>query len=138
MKAVYTTYIELMILLKDGNKHHFHSDNMFFGRNYYLYGIVPKCEEIELTIDEFIEEYGIFHVRSGRNFLKRRMYEVFRGRPYDKKIYRDEIDKIIVKKGCKVIENPKIEWLKQDLGFKGYSELVFDREQELKKIMMKV
>ena len=137
MKAVYTKNIELIVLLKDGNEYRFNSDNTF-GRSYYFYGIVPECEEIELTVSEYVEEYQLFHIKSGSTFLKRRMYEVFAGRPYDKKIYRDEIDRIVIKKKYRVIENPRIEWLEKDLGFKGYSELVFDREQELKKLMMKV
>ena len=35
-----------------------------------------------------------------------------------------------------VVENPIIEQLEKDLGFKGYSQLVFDREQELKNMLI--
>lgn len=41
-----------------------------------------------------------------------------------------------IKEKHKIIDNPKIEWLEKDLGFKGYSELVFDREQELKAMLL--
>lgn len=138
MKGVYTTYIELKVLLKNGREHGFHSDNMF-GRNCYLYGEIPECKEIKLTLSEYIDmDNRLFHVKSGRTFFKRRMYEIFHSYPNNIRIYSDEIDSIVIKKGCKLVENPRIEWLEKDLGFKGYSELVFDREQELKKLMMKV
>ena len=138
MKGVYTKYIELKVLLKNGREYHFSSDNMF-GRSGYLYGEVPECKEIKLTLSEYMnKDNRIFHVKSGRTLFKRRTYEVFHSYPNDVRIYSDEIDSIVINNGYKLIENPRIEWLEKDLGFKGYSELVFDREQELKKLMMKV
>lgn len=138
MKCVYTTYIELKVLLKNGREYRFHSDNMS-GRNCYLYGEIPESKETKLTLSEYInKDNRMFHIKSGRTLFKRRTYEVFRSYPKDIRIYSDEIDSVVIKNGCKLVENPRIEWLEKDLGFKGYSELVFDREQELKKLMMKV
>lgn len=35
-----------------------------------------------------------------------------------------------------VVENPRINYFESDLGFNGYSELVFNREQELKSMLL--
>ena len=52
------------------------------------------------------------------------------------KVYEDDFDYLEVMSKYTVIDNPRIELLQKDLGFKGYSELVFDREQELKRMML--
>lgn len=52
-------------------------------------------------------------------------------------VYKDALKAFEVEHIYEIVENPEIKWLEEDLGFKGYSELVFDREQELKSMMTK-
>ena len=51
-------------------------------------------------------------------------------------VYKDSLKAVEIEHVYKIVDNPRIEWLDKDLGFKGYSELVFDREQELKSMML--
>ena len=51
-------------------------------------------------------------------------------------VYKDELEAFEIKHIYEVVENPIIEQLEKDLGFKGYSQLVFDREQELKNMLI--
>ena len=52
-------------------------------------------------------------------------------------VYKDSLKAVEIHHIYEVVDNPTIEYLEKDLGFKGYSELVFDREQELKNMMLK-
>ena len=51
------------------------------------------------------------------------------------KVFIDDVESILIKTIYDVVDNPRIDWLRNDLGFKGYSELIFDREQELRNMI---
>lgn len=51
-------------------------------------------------------------------------------------VYKDQLEAFDVEHVYETVENPIIEYLQKDLGFKGYSQLVFDREQELKNMLI--
>ena len=74
--------------------------------------------------------------KGSKTFWKKRVYlDLF---PLGKGIvYKDSLKAVEIHHIYEVVDNPIIEYLEKDLGFKGYSELVFDREQELKNMMLK-
>ena len=108
-------------------------------RSIYNYGEVPEdtkyvFDDKETVFEKLIEKLGYIPEYKGEKTLfKKREYineYGFKGR-----IYKDKLISFEILYTYTVIDNPRIEWLKEDLGFKGYSELIFNREQELKSMM---
>lgn len=142
MKAVYTKSIEIIFYLKNGVEKKTGSDYVN-GRYCYNYEEVPSdngdivdiygelTEEAEKKLNHFSCIHGVYTSR-----FSKRKYFVVETFMDDEKVYIDEIEFVTIKEKHKIIDNPKIEWLEKDLGFKGYSELVFDREQELKAMLL--
>ena len=112
------------------------------GRCCYRYGEVPenyveKYDNEETVFRDLAKIIGyVDGFKGAKTFWKKRVYlELF---PIGKGIvYKDSLKAVKIEHVYKVEDNPRIEWLEEDLGFKGYSELVFDREQELKSMMVK-
>lgn len=50
---------------------------------------------------------------------------------FSQRIYKDELLAFDIQHKYEIVDNPQINLLERDLGFDGYSELVFDREHEL-------
>ena len=116
---------------------------MGIGSRYiYLYGEVPqnyieKYDNEETVFEDLAKRIGYVKEFNGyKTFWKKRIYlDLF---PMCRGIvYKDSLKAVEIEHIYKIVDNPRIEWLEKDLGFKGYSELVFDREQELKGMMMK-
>lgn len=116
---------------------------MGIGSRYiYLYGEVPqnyieKYDNEETVFEDLAKRIGYVKGFNGyKTFWKKRIYlDLF---PMCRGIvYKDSLKAVEIEHVYKIEDNPRIEWLEQDLGFKGYSELVFDREQELKSMMVK-
>lgn len=108
-----------------------------YGRPRYNYGDLPKNYAEELGEGR----EGYFNLILSRCYW--RDHTFFRDRDYlgsnnGIRIYEDEFISAKRFYEYKVVDNPIIKYLEEDLGFEGYSELVFDREQELKKLTMKV
>lgn len=145
MKAVYERKIDIEIILNDDTNVIVKSD-FLSGRYTYLYGELPE---------EHFESFSIYgKYNEDAKELCDKFYvllENYKGGLFKKQYYIrartsycnwitipiNNVKFVNVKNYCKVVENPKIKWLEEDLGFKGYSELVFDREQELKSLLLK-
>ena len=115
---------------------------MGIGSRYiYLYGEVPqnyieKYDNEETVFEDLAKRIGYVKEFNGyKTFWKKRIYlDLF---PMCRGIvYKDSLKAVEIEHIYKIEDNPRIEWLEKDLGFKGYSELVFDREQELKSMML--
>ena len=113
----------------------------FGTRPIYYYGEVPEdSEDIfdnkETVFEKLIEklEFVPKYIIEKTLFKKREYINVY---GFNGRIYKDKLVSFKISHTYTTIDNPRIEWLENDLGFKGYSELVFDREQELKSMMTK-
>lgn len=111
------------------------------GRYTYFYGEVPenyteKFDNEETVFYELAKKAGyIGDFKGSKTFWKKRVYlDLF---PLGHGIvYKDSLKAVEIHHIYEVVDNPIIEYLEKDLGFKGYSELVFDREQELKRMTL--
>ena len=135
MKCVYKPDVKIKLFLKNGEC--IIAGNVG-GRYLYRYGEKPEDTFEEYTDNSWnrllkfskysngLEEYA--------TMFKKRIYinDYFIA---ERRIYKDELVKIVVESTYEEIENPNIRYLQEDLGFKGYSSLVFDRECELRKLM---
>ena len=130
MKAVFICEHHYIFHLKDGT---IVESKYGFGRSMYQYSEVPKDETIIYRTWEEVHKNTLYHWDDTTFFTKRKYlnYENLTG-----KVYEDDFDYLEVMSKYTVIDNPCIELLQKDLGFKGYSELVFDREKELKRMML--
>lgn len=140
MKAVYISKTIWNINLKDGRVLTYDSDHDR-GRYVYKYGDVPN-DYIEVFNKETVWTDLLWKLRFEKDYhgsmtrFSKRVY-IDDWDILCERIYKDELSAFEIQHIFKVVENPQIEYLEKDLGFKGYSELVFDREQELKSIMLK-
>lgn len=112
------------------------------GRYMYKYGEVPenyteKFDNEETVFYELAKKTGYMdNFKGSKTFWKKRVYlDLFPLKPGI--VYKDSLKAVEIHHIYEIVDNPIIEFLKKDLGFKGYSELVFDREQELKSMMLK-
>ena len=110
-------------------------------RYLYLYGDVPenKVEEFknkDTVFSELIKRSGYIDDFTGyKTFWRKRFYIDLL--PFaSERVYKDELEAFEIEHIYEIVENPIIEQLEKDLGFKGYSQLVFDREQELKNMLI--
>ena len=140
MKAV---YIHKIITKLNINGEWETVDDKFIGGRYlYKYGEIPenyaeKFDNEKTVFYDFAKRIGYTDDFKGlKTFWKKRVYlDLF---PLGKGIvYKDSLKAVEIHHIYEVVDNPIIEYLEKDLGFKGYSELVFDREQELKNMMLK-
>lgn len=136
IKAVYICETIVTVNLTDGVLR-----KRYYGtRDRYYYGEVPKdvtdvFDDKETVFEKLIEKLGYNpEYKCERTLFKKREYINEYG--YGGRIYKDKLVSFEISHTYTVIDNPRIEWLENDLGFKGYSELVFDREQELKSMMI--
>ena len=130
MKAVYTHNI--IIKLNINGK--WETNKKAFGRHIYKYGEVPKnyvekFDNQETVFYDLAKKIGYKDTFCGlKTFWKKRTYlELFSYR-----IYKDSLKAMEIQHIFEIVDNPIIEYLEKDLGFKKYSELIFDRENELK------
>ena len=112
------------------------------GRYVYLYGELPenRVEEFrnkDTVFSELIKRSGYIEDFIGYKTLWRKRFYVDLFPLANGIVYKDELEAFEIKHIYEGVENPIIELLEKDLGFKGYSQLVFDREQELKNMLMK-
>ena len=139
MKQLYRRNITIEIHLKKGKVDITDSDNTDI---YYKlrYGILPSSIVNEMPIKEFnlyeLNKYEFLVGNTGRYTSRAddRMFTEFKFGYIYKRYYHDEIEKLVIKeKYEKVdIDTVPIQQLEKDLGFLGYSELLFDRFEELK------
>lgn len=131
MKVVYTHLRTWTVRLK--NKRTLSYSTYSVNGKYYYYGEMPDDQ-----IEDFISQETVFDdlIRtlcvygSDRTIFKKREY--LNIVQFNKRIYKDELLSFDIQHKYEVVDNPKIDLLEHDLGFKGYSELVFDRGRELR------
>ena len=129
MKAVFKAKNKYIFHLKDGT---IVESKYQFGRSLYQYDEVPQDKTIIYKTWEEVCENTLYYCCDTTLFTKRKYLNY---NNLTRKVYEDEFDYLEVKITYEVVDNPDIFLLQKDLGFKGYSELVFDREQELKRMM---
>lgn len=132
MKAVYIHKICLNLKINGVWKR----AQKFYAGYTYLYGEVPEntIDKFENKDDEFSELIKFCgYTDSCKTFWRKRVYITVAN---SRRIYKDELEDLEKEHIYTIVENPTIEKLKRDLGFKGYSQLVFDREQELKNMLI--
>lgn len=119
------------------------------GRYIYFYGDVPSDEterfrDKNTVFSDLITKMVCYDGRYGdtfkgnRTFLRKRLYISIPpvwGAWENEIIYKDKLEAFDIEHIYEVIKNPNIEDLKEDLGFFGYSQLVFDREKDLKSML---
>lgn len=136
MKDIYVHETKVYIKLKDGNQIFMPQE----GRRMYQYGNIPENQNLEINGEE-----------NSFNFLTTAMacpndVTSFRHRKYIyvcidcmirsyKRVYKSQIDRILILHRYTKIKKPRMEWLKKDLDFYTYSQLIFDREQELRRML---
>lgn len=111
------------------------------GRPIYQYGEKPAnhfklFNNEETVFENLINVVGYESGFKGyKTFWRKRLYvNLF---PFAEGIvYKDSLKEFKIDYFYETVENPIIKYLEEDLGFMGYSELVFDREQELKRLML--
>lgn len=139
MKAVYLHNVALMLNINgEWVDASWRSD---LGRQHYSYGEVPEnytetFDNPDTVFQDLINRSGFVNGYQGsKTFWKKRIYcELF---PLGQGIvYKDSLRAFKIIHTYEIVDNPRIDWLEYDLGFKGYSELVFDREQELKQMLL--
>ena len=137
MKAVYIHKIYLHLKTNGMWKY---ADSID-GRYVYLYGEVPenRVEEFknkDTVFSELIKRSGYIEDFTGHKTFWRKRFYVDLFPLANGIVYKDELEAFEIEHIYEVVENPIIEQLEKDLGFKGYSQLVFDREQELKNMLI--
>lgn len=107
------------------------------GRYIYHYAELPenKVETILSDFERHLAEHGVLYGVAKRRKGRQLLYIWSRGGT--KKVYEDEIKFIIVSYHNEVVENPKWKYLFKDLGFNELTELLYNREQELKSTLTK-
>lgn len=140
MKQLYKTNITIEIHLKNGNKDTTSSNK---SDAYYKlrYGTLPSSMIKEMPIKDFnlyeLNKYGhgLLIGNTGRctNCADDRMFTEFKFGFRYCRYYHNEIEKLVIKEEYSEvnIDEVSIDQLQKDLGFRGYSELLFDRLEEL-------
>lgn len=118
-----------------------HNEVGGYGRHVYQYGEVPdnyeeKFNNPDTVFDELLKKLEYASEYPGeKTFLSKRLY-VYDYSGFRQRIYKDELMSFTIKHIFEIVENPRIDYLKSDLGFNEYTELIFNREQELKSMLL--
>ena len=138
MKQIYKTHVTIEIHLKNGTKDVTYSKQTDV---YYKlkYGTLPLTNTKEILIKDFnlyeLKKYGYLIGNTGRftNYTDDRMFTEFKFGYRYHRYYHDEIEKLVITEEYEEvdIDTISIQQLEKDLGFRGYSELLFDRFEEL-------
>lgn len=133
MKAVYRKIITYHVYLKDGT---ILSDDQYYC---WTYGELPQkytttYGNAKTIFKDLLSEIGYFEDYDGMKTLFKKRRYITRG--FGKRVYEDEMDYFEVKHRFATYSNMPTEWLQKNLKFKEYSELIFDREQELKAMLL--
>ena len=145
MKAVYKKKTEIEIVLNNDTKITTNTD-FLCGRYAYNYDNVPEDENISYSIygkfngdmQELCCKYcSLLEYYTAGILNKKHLIRMRTSYSNWRKVQIEDVKFVNVLKKYEIVDNPKIKWLEEDLGFKGYSELVFNREQELKSLLLK-
>ena len=131
MKTIYINDLYYQITLKDNTSIRSYS----CGTPMYQYGELPEVNKKEYSgEDVFYDLANKLHDNILKNLITGREY--IYNYIFDRKIYKDEVKSFEEINCYKKVDKPKISKLQNDLGFYKYSELVFDREMELKNMLI--
>ena len=125
------------LYIKDGNI----LREQINGYNYmYKYGDVPNDEtKVYEDWKSFLKALG--YISDFEGYLEKRKNRTYINdyQFHFGKVYKDQFEKFVVETKYKMFDEkdyPTIEKLEKDLGFASYSQLVFDRENELRSMML--
>lgn len=108
-----------------------------FGVYKHKYGEEPSDKtEIFDTWEEMLQKFNYVCLTGNKTLFTKRFYIEDENFNF-KRIYKDKFKSLIIKTKYQTIpieKYPPISTLERDLGFVGYSQLVFDREKELKEM----
>lgn len=149
MRTVYTHNVEWRIYLLDGSVIKTNPFYSSYHRSVYKYGEKPenKIEEhCVKELDNKAEQARIFEdliramgfeegYHGHRTRFTKRLY--LESGCFGKKIFMDQLIGWEIRDIYQTIENPSMSLLQKDLRFKEYSQLIFDREQELRSMLQK-
>lgn len=134
MKDIYINETEVYVNLKNGEQILVSQG----GRSMYQYGDMPENRDVKISGEDngfkYLKTFMIYPY--GITLFKHREYFYVLTKGNYKKIYKSQIDNILILYRYTKIEKPRMEWVKKDLDFYTYSQLVFDREQDLKEMLI--
>ena len=143
MKSVYIKTTTIEITLTNGNTIVKDDYNpLGFMRYMYQYGEVPSDTATEYNdTDKILDNLGfVMSLPIRQTLFRKRLYiydSTLGDSDFGQRIYKDEVKSFVVRYNYKIITNPSIKRLQSDLDFYTYSQLVFDREHELKGMLNK-
>lgn len=147
MRTVYTHDVEWRIYLLDGSVIKKNPFRNSYSRLVYKYGEKPenKIEEhCVKKLDNKDEQSRVFEelirtmqfeteYHGHHTLFKKRLF--LESGWFGKKIFMDQLIGWEIRDIYQTVENPDLFLLQRDLRFKEYSQLIFDREQELRSIL---
>ena len=137
LKQLYRPGVKIIIHLKNDKVKTSDSDYSYLYWP-YRYGQKP-CDNRHTIVD--LENFDIYKYQKYHPLIgdtkkdkRGRMYTYFFLNTGHEKIYHDDIQELVIIERFeeKDIDKVPIKTLEKDLGFRGYSELLFDRFEELK------
>lgn len=141
-KIIKKVFIHKVIWIAELKNGRIIKDEVGYGRYVYQYDEVPdnyeeKFNNPDTVFDELLKRLNYIPEYHGdKTFFTKRIY-VYDYFGFRERIYKDELVSFTIKHVFETIENPRIDYLESDLGFNGYSELIFNREQELSSMLLK-
>ena len=107
----------------------------------YCYGDLPSDTQEKYNNPDtvFIDLCNAMKIVPLTTFFTKKKY--IDSSPYgqwrmEQDIFQIDLISFTIDHTYKEVTKPDIEWLKQSLGFYGYSKVIFEREQDLKSMMM--
>ena len=140
MKQIYINTSNIEIHLKTGRVISIEDDALCGRYQYYYAECQEKAEREDIFSDfpQYLAQRNLLWCsvkKHKRNKVRKLLYIRRSFNQIDKieKVYEDEIESITIWHCIKVVADPKWEYLTEDLTFNELTELLYNREQELKK-----
>ena len=134
MKSLYRIVTEAEIELKDGYVMIYPCCNKNWLERMF-YGELPETQIIEYKTDfvDVLKCMGLpMWSKPSPSHKSSRVAKI-----HDRQFYIDDIELITLRSNPTLVVNPRMDELYKHLRFKELTELIFDREQELKSVLLK-